>query len=121
MCLARRGNNSGGSSSGSLGNDWMLITASTDGLLCHWDLENLTEPVSSTVISSNIILPSIGGLSATGTEIASTSNLSSSQSSEDLSSKGSSNGLERPISVSAMALGPDEDERKVRFIEEIII
>mmetsp|Transcript_13315 Transcript_13315/g.21810 ORF Transcript_13315/g.21810 Transcript_13315/m.21810 type:complete len:730 (+) Transcript_13315:72-2261(+) len=115
MCLARRGNNSGPSTTSSRGNDWVLITASTDGLLCHWDLDNLAEPLSSTIISSSVIVPSIGGLSSGGADKLT---LPSSQSSEDLTSKGSggsdsSFSLDRPISVSGMVLGPEEDERKL--------
>ena len=126
MCLARQSSGSGrgshgaaaSSATGSSG-DWVLITASTDGLLCHWDLDNLTEPVSSTLMSSSVILPSIGAISGGGghTELSASGGVSSG---EDLgvgkASSGGGQGGERPVSVSCMALGPEEGEegRKVR-------
>lgn len=118
MCLARSGNNGGPSVASGRGNDWVLITASTDGLLCHWDLENLSEPLSSTVVNSSVIVPSVGGFgSGVEKSSSSASTLPSSQSSEDLAMKGSGSGsslsLDRPISVSGLVLGPEEDERKL--------
>lgn len=126
MCLARRssggtgtGGTSSGSSSGGGRSDWLLVTASTDGLLCHWDLDNLTEPVSSTLVSSTVIPPSIVALQTnpnTAHELTSSIG-GSSVPTEDVGSMKASgaigSGAERPISVSCMALGAEEDERKV--------
>ena len=98
MCLARRA-----ASSTSTSSDWILITASTDGLLCHWDLENLNEPLSYTVINSCIIIPSIGLASFKSTIIEG----------NPKQAMVGTQGSERPISVSCMALGPEEEDRKV--------
>eukprot|EP00602_Paraphysomonas_sp_CaronLab_P005242 CAMPEP_0185037642 /NCGR_PEP_ID=MMETSP1103-20130426/32359_1 /TAXON_ID=36769 /ORGANISM="Paraphysomonas bandaiensis, Strain Caron Lab Isolate" /LENGTH=703 /DNA_ID=CAMNT_0027575719 /DNA_START=47 /DNA_END=2155 /DNA_ORIENTATION=- len=84
MCLSK-------SSAGSV----TLITASTDGTLCQWDLNNLTDPISITCLTA----PPISLLASNHKEKDSTDQASSIDS--------------KPISVSCMELGPDEDSRKL--------
>jgi dynein intermediate chain, cytosolic len=104
MCLAKSGVSSP-----------ILITASTDGTLCHWDLANLNDPISSTILLAPM-------MAAHSTELTQQSSASASAS-ESLPSVPpslymlvNSSHLSRggkPVSASSMNLGPDEDNRKL--------
>lgn len=91
MCLAKSGVSSP-----------ILITASTDGTLCHWDLTNLNDPLSSTVLLAPMITHSHETNTQPGGAVASYMLVNSSQTSRG-----------KPVSTSCMSLGPDEDNRKL--------
>jgi dynein intermediate chain, cytosolic len=73
----------------------ILITASTDGQLCHWDISNLSEPISTTNLMGMVMAPYL-------------------PSTEE--SLPTAVGNKRAISPSCMTLGPIEDKRKVGCI-----
>ena len=78
----------------------MLLTASTDGLLCHWDIDDLSDPISSTQLTSPLVFPAMRGLNVKS------KNPPSSSAAKD-------ENVEKPISISCMAIGPEEDSMKV--------
>lgn len=94
MCLAKSGVSSP-----------ILITASTDGTLCHWDLTNLNDPISSTILLAPL-MPHSGDPTLKSGNASQTSPtymlVNSSQSSRG-----------KPVSASCMSLGPDEENRKL--------
>lgn len=95
MCLVKSG-----------GTSPILITISTDGTLCHWDLTNLNDPISSTTV----LIPSTPPIAASSTTLhPSTNSVPSSYQivNPSLSSRG------KPLSASCMGIGPDEDNRKL--------
>ncbi len=94
MCILK----SGGSSP-------ILITISTDGTLCHWDLTNLNDPISSTTV----LTPPTPTLVGSSAPLHSSSN--SVPSSYQLVNPSTSRG--KPLSASCMGIGPDEDNRKL--------
>jgi dynein intermediate chain, cytosolic len=104
MCLAKSGVSSP-----------ILITASTDGTLCHWDLTNLNDPISSTILLAPMM-----------THASELTQQPSSSSALGGSGGGNSTPLSymlvnsshlarggKPVSASSMSLGPDEDNRKL--------
>jgi dynein intermediate chain, cytosolic len=98
MCLAKSGVSSP-----------ILITASTDGTLCHWDLTNLNDPISSTILlaplmphSSDLTTTADSGNGIVAQTLPTYMLVNASQSSRG-----------KPVSASCMSLGPDEENRKL--------
>ena len=77
----------------------LLITASTDGTLCQWDMANLAEPISTANLMGLALTVPVSG-SGGPPDTAS-------------ASAPGSGAARRPIGASCMALGPVEDQRKV--------
>jgi dynein intermediate chain len=83
----------------------IFISASTDGTFCHWDSDNLTEPLS--VVS--LVAPS--NLSALHRNNDSSLSKDTKVALSQLTSKTQRKDI--PVYASCIALGPDEDSRKV--------